>query len=301
MAAAAKTDRRRRERQAGWPRWSLRPGPAHGNVAECLRDGYSTAGGLGGGLGAVRRLSSLFDVYAPPGRGTAVLCRLWARTPRPAPPLAAAECGRRERARPRRACVSGDSWAVHQDGEPGRLPGRRRSGARQVRPRRPPPPPSRRSAPLHEQRPRRASPHARRRPAAHARGGRGRRRGALETPSSSTTPASATSAPVLAGRPDGSCPLDRRRQASPAPAPGARTCARYAFPARALSSSSTPTASAPAGRPDDYAGLWAHRPGPHRRCPSTETAAAAATTPTVVVDGSPSGDPAVNGEVAQRR
>lgn len=41
-------------------------------------DGHSTAGSLGHGLGAVRRMANAFDVFSLPGRGTAALARLWA-------------------------------------------------------------------------------------------------------------------------------------------------------------------------------------------------------------------------------
>src|SRR5688500_2123976 len=44
--------------------------------AEVMRDGYSTAGTLGAGLGAVRRLAARFDLYSTPGAGTVVMARL---------------------------------------------------------------------------------------------------------------------------------------------------------------------------------------------------------------------------------
>jgi anti-sigma regulatory factor (Ser/Thr protein kinase) len=47
-----------------------------GNVAAALRDGYSTAGSPGTGLGAITRAATLFDVYAFPERGTAILARI---------------------------------------------------------------------------------------------------------------------------------------------------------------------------------------------------------------------------------
>jgi len=47
-------------------------GPGMANVARCLEDGYSTAGSAGTGLGAVRRLSSGFDVWSRPNSGAAV-------------------------------------------------------------------------------------------------------------------------------------------------------------------------------------------------------------------------------------
>ena len=42
------------------------------NVSECLRDGISTAGTGGGGLGAIQRLAGLFDVYSHVDQGTVV-------------------------------------------------------------------------------------------------------------------------------------------------------------------------------------------------------------------------------------
>jgi anti-sigma regulatory factor (Ser/Thr protein kinase)/serine/threonine protein phosphatase PrpC len=44
------------------------------NVSAALRDGYSTSGTQGTGLGAVKRASVAFDVYSLPDRGTVVLC-----------------------------------------------------------------------------------------------------------------------------------------------------------------------------------------------------------------------------------
>ncbi|WP_027481286.1 ATP-binding SpoIIE family protein phosphatase [Deinococcus pimensis] len=52
---------------------ALDRGPGVARVGEVLRDGYSTAGTPGTGLGAVRRLSRRFDLYSQPGQGAAVL------------------------------------------------------------------------------------------------------------------------------------------------------------------------------------------------------------------------------------
>jgi anti-sigma regulatory factor (Ser/Thr protein kinase) len=52
------------------------------NVTAALRDGYSTAGSPGTGLGAIQRTASTFDVYAFPDRGTAILCTLEEEAPR---------------------------------------------------------------------------------------------------------------------------------------------------------------------------------------------------------------------------
>jgi stage II sporulation SpoE-like protein len=49
------------------------------NVVRCEVDGYSTAGTAGTGLGAMRRMASLFEVSSQPGRGTVVLARVGPR------------------------------------------------------------------------------------------------------------------------------------------------------------------------------------------------------------------------------
>ncbi len=55
---------------------SLDRGPGMANVAECLRDGYSTTGSLGQGLGAIRRLSTYFDLYSTTSSGNSVRTRV---------------------------------------------------------------------------------------------------------------------------------------------------------------------------------------------------------------------------------
>ena len=59
-------------------------GPGIADVARCLRDGFSTGGSPGTGLGAISRMSQLFDIYSQPGHGTAVVAQLWpdGRAPR---------------------------------------------------------------------------------------------------------------------------------------------------------------------------------------------------------------------------
>jgi anti-sigma regulatory factor (Ser/Thr protein kinase) len=48
------------------------------NVDRCLRDGFSTAGTAGQGLGAVGRLTSEFDLYSAIGIGTVIFARVGA-------------------------------------------------------------------------------------------------------------------------------------------------------------------------------------------------------------------------------
>jgi anti-sigma regulatory factor (Ser/Thr protein kinase) len=46
------------------------------DVSHCMRDGYSTAGTAGTGLGAVARQSTNFDLFSAPGKGTVVMSRI---------------------------------------------------------------------------------------------------------------------------------------------------------------------------------------------------------------------------------
>ncbi len=60
---------------------ALDRGPGMADVAASSRDGHSTAGSAGNGLGAIRRGSHFSDIYSRPGAGTAVLARLEAGAP----------------------------------------------------------------------------------------------------------------------------------------------------------------------------------------------------------------------------
>src|SRR5215212_9942081 len=55
---------------------ALDSGPGIADVATALRDGHSTTGTAGTGLGAVLRMADFFNVYSRPGHGTAVLARV---------------------------------------------------------------------------------------------------------------------------------------------------------------------------------------------------------------------------------
>ena len=55
---------------------ALDKGPGFSDLGSALRDGHSTGGSAGEGLGAVRRLSYAFDIASRPGSGTAVMARL---------------------------------------------------------------------------------------------------------------------------------------------------------------------------------------------------------------------------------
>ena len=52
-------------------------GPGLSDVSAAMRDGHSTAGTLGIGLGAIRRLADFCDLYSVPGHGTSLVARFW--------------------------------------------------------------------------------------------------------------------------------------------------------------------------------------------------------------------------------
>lgn len=56
---------------------ALDRGPGISNVTASMRDGYSTAGSMGNGLGALARVSPSFEIYSQPDRGTALRLEVW--------------------------------------------------------------------------------------------------------------------------------------------------------------------------------------------------------------------------------
>lgn len=52
-------------------------GPGIANVAQAMRGGYSTSGGLGLGLPGVRRVMDEFEIVSTVGRGTQVTAHKW--------------------------------------------------------------------------------------------------------------------------------------------------------------------------------------------------------------------------------
>lgn len=64
--------------QAGIELISMDRGPGMADVEHCIRDGYSSAGTSGNGLGAMARLADEFDVWSAQPSGTVVVARLYA-------------------------------------------------------------------------------------------------------------------------------------------------------------------------------------------------------------------------------
>jgi serine/threonine-protein kinase RsbT len=52
-------------------------GPGIADIAQALKDGYTTGGGLGLGLGGARRLCNEFHLESAPGQGTRVVIARW--------------------------------------------------------------------------------------------------------------------------------------------------------------------------------------------------------------------------------
>lgn len=92
---------------------SLDRGPGMADVAACLRDGYSTGGTPGTGLGAVRRLADTFDLYSSVPGGTVIMARVGQPA---ADTVDAFDIGALALCAPGET-VCGDDWAVAQTGE----------------------------------------------------------------------------------------------------------------------------------------------------------------------------------------
>jgi serine/threonine-protein kinase RsbT len=52
-------------------------GPGIADIEQALRDGYTSGGGLGLGLGGAKRLSSEFTITSKPGQGTRIVLARW--------------------------------------------------------------------------------------------------------------------------------------------------------------------------------------------------------------------------------
>lgn len=68
---------------------SLDRGPGIRDVALAMRDGRSTAGSPGFGLGTLSRIASDLDIYSTAERGTVIYCLVWNTVPRHAEGIAA--------------------------------------------------------------------------------------------------------------------------------------------------------------------------------------------------------------------
>lgn len=99
-------------------------GPGMERVAESMRDGFSTVGTLGVGLGGVQRMADTFDIFSRYGEGTTVLARWTAPIRTPAPTSNPATVAQPPALRYGVAAVPalgetvcGDGWGVASSGD----------------------------------------------------------------------------------------------------------------------------------------------------------------------------------------
>ncbi|MEU5143625.1 ATP-binding SpoIIE family protein phosphatase [Streptomyces sp. NPDC021139] len=97
---------------------TLDHGPGIADVSAALRDGFTTTGSLGAGLGTCARLADDFDLHSVPGRGTVVVARIGV------PGARVSGTGPADRLRAGAVNVpfggaqySGDAWAWVRDGD----------------------------------------------------------------------------------------------------------------------------------------------------------------------------------------
>jgi len=93
---------------------ALDRGPGISNVMDSLRDGFSTAGSMGMGLGTLSRVSPSFDLYTQPGRGTALRLEVWGTAT--TPPTDKIELGAVCLPKAGEESV-GDGWLLCQSGD----------------------------------------------------------------------------------------------------------------------------------------------------------------------------------------
>jgi anti-sigma regulatory factor (Ser/Thr protein kinase) len=88
---------------------ALDRGPGIASLGEAMRDGFSSRGTPGTGLGAIRRQSTLFDAWSMPGMGLALLATVWPKAP--AADVSGVVSGGVNVPHPGET-VSGDAWLV---------------------------------------------------------------------------------------------------------------------------------------------------------------------------------------------
>lgn len=93
---------------------ALDRGPGISNIPNSLRDGFSTAGSMGMGLGVLSRVSPSFDLYSQPGRGTALRLEVWGTAAHP-PADATIELGAVCLPKSGEEAV-GDGWLLRESG-----------------------------------------------------------------------------------------------------------------------------------------------------------------------------------------
>ena len=94
--------------RAGVELVAIDSGPGMADIHGSTRDGHSTAGTLGIGLGSITRQATHLDIYSEPGKGTVLTAAVWSGTVPPAPWAAGIT-------RPIAGeTVSGDTYAIRE-------------------------------------------------------------------------------------------------------------------------------------------------------------------------------------------
>jgi anti-sigma regulatory factor (Ser/Thr protein kinase) len=88
---------------------ALDKGPGMADLASSRRDGHSTSGTLGQGLGAIERQADWLDIYTH-ATGTAIAARIWREAPRPGASAPLHEIGAVHVCKPEEV-TCGDAWA----------------------------------------------------------------------------------------------------------------------------------------------------------------------------------------------
>jgi anti-sigma regulatory factor (Ser/Thr protein kinase) len=94
----------------------LDQGPGIRDLSASLRDGFSTAGTAGNGLGAIKRLCNIFDIYTSAGHGTAILAEFWPPQKKTFHPVSPLEVGAVS-VPVKGEDICGDGWAVKKMAE----------------------------------------------------------------------------------------------------------------------------------------------------------------------------------------
>jgi len=63
--------------QSGLRVMAIDSGPGIPDISRAMKDGHSTTGSMGSGLGAIRRLCDAFEIYSVPGIGTVIRADFW--------------------------------------------------------------------------------------------------------------------------------------------------------------------------------------------------------------------------------
>jgi len=66
-------------KRQGFKIQALDHGPGIADIEQAMKDGYTTSGGLGSGLGGAKRMMDAFHIESAPGRGTKVTVFKWLR------------------------------------------------------------------------------------------------------------------------------------------------------------------------------------------------------------------------------